>query len=169
MHYFLNIGSNLGNRRLNLSRAVAALEREFGYFEISKTVESKPWGFDSTNLFLNAAMMVITDLQPVEVLRKIKEIERNIYPASHRTPSGNYADRVIDIDIMGADDITVDTPELKIPHPRLAERRFFLEPFAELAPMWRHPVTGLTPGEMLARLAEGDKEARPDAIGNTTP
>lgn len=152
MHYFLNIGSNLGNRKLNLSRAVAALEREFGYFEISKTVESEPWGFDSTNFFLNVAMMVISDLEPIEVLRKIKGIEKRLNPESHRKADGSYADRVIDIDIMAADEIELHTEELTLPHPHLAERLFFLQPMAELAPAWHHPATGLTPGEMLSLL-----------------
>ncbi len=152
MHYFLNIGSNLGNTALNISRAVRRIEEAFGYFEISHTVESEPFGFDSTNLFRNVGLMIISDKRPEEVLRILQEIEKGISPASHRGADGGYVDRVIDIDIVAADEVVVDTPELRIPHPGLAERRFFLEPMAELAPGWRHPQTGQTPAEMLALL-----------------
>lgn len=158
MHYFLNIGSNLGNRKLNISRALRALEEKFGYFEVSRIVESRPWGFVSDHMFANVAVMVISDLQPEEVLAVTKEIERRLGSGSHRDQYGGYADRVIDIDIVACDETEVDTDTLRIPHPHLAERRFFLEPMAELAPAWRHPATGLTCAEML--------EALPDDLDN---
>lgn len=142
MHYFLNIGSNLGNRKLNISRAIRELEAKFGYFETSKIMESQPWGYDSENTFANVAVMIITDKTPHEVLADIKEIESRLNPTPHRDNSGNYQDRVLDIDIMAADDMVVNTPDLTIPHPHLMDRPFFLQPLAELAPGWRHPVTG---------------------------
>lgn len=141
MIYYLNIGTNLGNKNLNLSRAVAAIEKEFGYFELSKSVESDPWGFDSSNRFLNVGMLVYSDREPLEVLHSLQEIEKRISPASHRNPDGTYADRLIDIDIMAIENpeaedgrftVVIDTPELKVPHPGLQERPFFLEPFQEL-------------------------------------
>lgn len=150
MHYFLNIGSNLGNVKLNLSRALRALEAKYGYFETSSIVESKPWGFVSPHTFANIAVMIITDKKPAEVLDDIHEIENVLNPTPHRDYKGGYADRVLDIDIMAADDLIIDTPGLTIPHPHLSARRFFLEPFNELAPGWHHPVSGLTCAEMLA-------------------
>lgn len=150
----INIGSNLGNRRLNLSRAMRAVGVEFGDFEMSHVVESAPWGFDSTNSFLNVGMAFHTDLSPDEVLARLQEIERDISPASHRSASGGYADRVIDIDIVAIDREIIERDILKVPHPHLADRRFFLEPLAELAPGWSHPVTGLTAAEMLATLGQ---------------
>lgn len=152
--FFVNIGSNLGNRRLNLSRAMRAVAAEFGYFEISHVVESQPWGFDSTHAFLNVGMAFDTDLPPVEVLHRLQEIEKSISPDSHRGPGGGYADRIIDIDIVAVDTLRLDTPELVVPHPLLERRRFFLQPMEELAPGWRHPATGLTPGEMLEACRE---------------
>lgn len=157
MHYFLNIGSNLGNVRLNISRALRALEEKYGYFETSRIVESRPWGFISPNTFANIAVMVVTDRSCAEVLSNIKEIEGRLSPIPHRDDRGGYVDRVIDIDIMAADDTVIDTEELTVPHPHLAERHFFLEPFDELAPLWRHPVTGLTCAEMLARLPKTEE------------
>ena len=139
---FVNIGSNLGNRRLNLSRAIRAIGEEFGEYEISHVVESEPWGFDSTHSFLNVCVMFRSDLAPLEILHRLQSIERGISPASHRNPDGTYADRIIDIDIVAIDVIregkpellVMDTPELTLPHPRLKERDFFLRPLLELAP-----------------------------------
>lgn len=153
-HYFLNIGSNLGNRRLNISRALRALEENYGYFEVSKIVESAPWGFESDNEFMNIAVMIISDRSPEEILTDIQRIEARYNGTPHRDNEGNYIDRMLDIDIMAVDDMVVENPNLKIPHPHLAERRFFLEPFAELAPLWRHPVTGKTCAEMLELIQD---------------
>jgi len=124
---------------------------EFGDFEISHVVESAPWGFDSTHSFLNLGMSFETDLSPLDLLHKLQEIERSIGGGSHRTPDGGYADREIDIDIIAIDQEIIDLPELQVPHPHMAERLFVLEPMDELAPGWRHPVTGLTPIEMIMK------------------
>lgn len=153
-HVFINIGSNLGNRRMNLSRAVAAIEKEFGWFELSHTVESAPWGFESPNAFLNVGMMFLSDLEPHEILRCLQDIEWRLSPGAHRNPDGTYADRAVDIDIIAIDDIVVDSPELKIPHPMMHKRSFVLEPMQELAPFWEHPLLHATPGQLLASLGE---------------
>lgn len=147
-----NIGSNLGDRRLNLSRAMRAINKEFGDFELSNVVETEPWGYDSDNKFLNIGIMFHSELQPQQVLEKLKEIETAISAMPHRDASGGYADRLIDIDIVAIDDIVVDTPELKVPHPHLAQRKFFLVPLEEQAPGWRHPLTHKTATEMLNEL-----------------
>ena len=132
MKYYINIGTNLGHRKLNLSRAVAAVERRFGYFEISKVVESEPWGYDSTNLFLNVAVMFESEEEPLDVLHALQKIEKEISPEAHRNPDGSYRDRLIDIDIMAIENVTVDLPELKVPHPHLFDRTFFINPLKEL-------------------------------------
>lgn len=151
---FINIGSNLGNRRLNLSKAMSAVGREFGAFELSHTVESDPWGFESQHPFLNVGMAFNTDLSPEEVLDSLQTIEKRLSPGNHRKADGSYADRYVDIDIIAIDRVMTDTPKLKLPHPHLAERRFFIEPLEELAPGWTHPATGLSASEMLAHLDE---------------
>ena len=154
MHYFINIGSNLGQRVLNISKATRALDERFGFFEISHKVESEPLGFDSTNVFCNIGLMFISDKTPEEVHGILQEIERRLDPRPHRNADGSYRDRTIDIDIVAVDELQIDTDTLKVPHPHLAERRFFLEPMAELAPEWRHPATGLTCAEMLEKLPD---------------
>lgn len=149
MYVFVNIGSNKGDRRMNLSRAVRAIVAEYGMFEVSHAVESVAWGYESERKFLNMGMMFQTESEPLEVLSKLQEIEKAISSESHRDAEGNYIDRVIDIDIVAIDDMVIDTPELKVPHPHLAKRKFFLEPMQEIAPDWRHPITGLTASQML--------------------
>jgi 2-amino-4-hydroxy-6-hydroxymethyldihydropteridine diphosphokinase len=132
MVYYINIGSNLGNRLMNLTRAVSAIEKRFGWFELSHHIESEPWGFNSKNKFLNVGMAFISDLQPLEVLHILQEVEASINPSSHRNADGSYKDRVIDIDIMAVDGVEMSTPELTLPHPHLEGRPFFLEPYNEL-------------------------------------
>ncbi len=132
MVYYINIGSNLGNRLMNLTRAVSAIEKRFGWFELSHHIESEPWGFNSKNKFLNVGMAFISELQPLEVLHILQEVEASINPSSHRNADGSYRDRVIDIDIMAVDGVEMSTPELTLPHPHLEERPFFLEPYNEL-------------------------------------
>ncbi len=131
-NYYINIGSNLGNKMLNISRAVSLIEKEFGWFELSKAIESKPWGYESKHKFVNMGMRFISDKAPLEVLHILKGIERQISPLSHRKKDGTYADRIIDIDIMAADDIVMDTPELTLPHKHLQDREFFLSSYNEL-------------------------------------
>lgn len=157
MHYFLNIGSNLGNRKLNISRALRALESKFGYFEVSKIMESEPWGYESANPFMNIAVMVVSDITPEEMLMEIKEIESQLGSTIHRTPEGSYCDRVVDVDIMAIDEMIINTDKLTVPHRDLAKRRFFLQPFSELAPVWRDPRNGLTCEEMIESLEEKEK------------
>lgn len=156
VYAIINIGSNLGNRRLNLSRAIALIEKEVGYFELSHTLETRPWGYVSDNMFLNVGMAFHTDLTPEQLLDRLQQVERKLNKTPHRDAEGEYRDREIDIDIMALDDLVIDTDRLKVPHPHLAERTFFLEPMQELAPAWRHPVTGRTPAEMRASLPKAE-------------
>ena len=152
MKYYLNLGSNLGNRLLHITRAMKAIGEEFGPYETSHKVESDPWGFDSTNRFVNIGLAVESDLEPEEVLTRLQKIEKGISPRGHRRWDGSYNDREIDIDIMASDAGPYDSPALQIPHRHLARREFFLKPLAELAPDWRHPVSGLSARQMLDAL-----------------
>jgi 2-amino-4-hydroxy-6-hydroxymethyldihydropteridine diphosphokinase len=152
MNYYLNIGSNMGDRRDNLYRAVVALAAGTSGCSVSSIVESKPWGFESENGFLNIGVCLCSNLSPHQMLDRIHEIERRLGSAAHRDDEGNYIDRLVDIDIVAVDDRVIDTPDLQVPHPHLPERDFFLRPMMELAPDWVHPVTGLTAAQMLDRL-----------------
>lgn len=153
------MGSNLGNRRLNLSRAMRRVGMEFGPFEMSHVVETPAMGYDSEHKYLNICLMFATDDTPEMVLKKLQNIEKELSDTPHRNPDGTYADREIDIDIIAIDDMVVESENLTIPHSRLCERRFFLEPLAEIAPSWIHPVSGKTAEDMLLELAKTNPDA----------
>ena len=152
MDYYLNIGSNMGDRRDNLYRAVVALAAGTSGCAVSHIVESEPWGYDSDNRFLNVGLKLSSGIDPHEMLERIHRIERRLGSASHRDDEGRYIDRLVDIDIMAIDDMVIDSSTLQVPHPHLPERDFFLRPMMELAPEWSHPLTGLTAGEMLNKI-----------------
>ena len=152
MNYYLNIGSNMGERRDNLYRAVALLAAGTSGCAVSGIVESEPWGFESENRFMNVGVCVACDMDPQSMLERIHDIEHRLGSASHRDEHGGYIDRLVDIDIMAIDDLVIDTPSLKVPHPHLPERDFFLRPMMQLNPEWRHPITGLTAAQMLKSL-----------------
>lgn len=133
MRVYVNIGSNLGDTHDNIERAVALVESKLGcQCHRSRFVESVPWGYDSPNKFLNIAIAFETQLAPLALLHVLKSIEREMGCYSHRDEAGNYADRLIDLDIMAIDGVEMDTPELTIPHKHLWDRTFFYEPYEEL-------------------------------------
>lgn len=152
MRYYLNLGSNLGNRLLHLTRAIKAIGEEFGPYEASDMVESDPWGFDSTNSFINIGLSICSDDEPEDMLLKLKRIERSLSDGDHRHGDGTYADREIDIDIMASDGPPYESDCLCIPHRHLHERFFFLRPLAELAPDWKDPFSGKTAEQMIETL-----------------
>jgi 2-amino-4-hydroxy-6-hydroxymethyldihydropteridine diphosphokinase len=135
---YLSLGSNLGNRKQLLLDAIEKINKKVGnVVRQSSFYETKPWGFESENLFLNAAVKVTAKLSPTELLEVTQQIEREMgrkkkttYNFRQQTP--NYSDRPIDIDILLYDDLHVDLPELKIPHPLMQERDFVLVPLREI-------------------------------------
>lgn len=150
---YINLGSNIGDRLSILERAVAAVEAALGAkARVAPPVESEPWGYASANPYLNIGIAIPTDLEPVSLLGTLLEVQAAIDPSPHRDKMGNYIDRLIDIDLIAVDNLTVDTPELTLPHPRMHLRRFVLEPMAILTPAWRHPRLGQTPAQMLKNL-----------------
>lgn len=159
MNYFVNIGSNLGNRRLNISRAVRRIMGLYGMVDMSELVESEPWGYESENRFVNMGLRFVSDDRPEDVLAALQGVEKELGGGPHRDADGGYCDRLVDIDIVAVDEMVIDEPGLKIPHPHLAEREFFLRPMVELAPIWLHPVTGRTCGEMLQELEASAEDA----------
>ena len=119
-----------------------------------------PWGFESDNSFLNAAVCIETELLPLEVLQKTQEIEREL-GRTHKSTGGVYSDRLIDIDLLMYDDLILSATspsgaELNLPHPLMAERDFVMKPMAEIAPELVHPVLGKTMSLLLSLLI-GDK------------
>ena len=129
---YLSLGSNLGNREENLTRAMDEIEKLIGKIVRRSTFHiTEPWGFRSDNLFVNAAVCCHTEHSPRGVLVLTQEIERGM-GREKKSAGGNYSDRIIDIDILYYDDITVDEPDLNIPHPHINERDFVMKPLREI-------------------------------------
>ncbi len=131
---YLSLGTNLGDRRSNLETALTHIAREVGtVMSASEVIETEPWGFDSSNSFLNMAVKVETLLQPLEVLHATQDIERQM-GRSEKSVNREYKDRLIDIDLLLYDDIVMNTPELTIPHPLMYQREFVMKPLLQIAP-----------------------------------
>lgn len=129
---YLGLGSNLGDRQANIERAIELISERVGeVIRRSSLIETEPWGFESENKFLNGVILCETTLTPRQVLRKTQKIERDM-GRKKKTSSLQYSDRPIDIDILLYDDLTVDEPDLKIPHPRMQEREFVMIPLKEI-------------------------------------
>lgn len=144
---YLGLGTNLGDRASNILRAIQLIGERVGtVVRQSSLIETEPWGFESPNKFLNAVILCETERTPHEVLRLTQKIERdmgrrkktslnsirNATLSKRELSSLNYSDRPIDIDILLYDDMTVDEPDLKIPHPLMYERDFVMIPLNEI-------------------------------------
>ena len=130
---YLGIGTNLGDRAENLTRAVALISEQVGtVLACSSFIETAPWGFASENSFLNAVLKVDTLLGPEALLQATQAVERQM-GRTHKTVDGNYTDRVIDVDILLYEDVAMKTPELTIPHPYILQRDFVYIPLGEIA------------------------------------
>ncbi len=144
---FLSLGSNLGDRILNLDFATKGINTRVGRItKLSSIYISEPWGFISKELFLNQIVVIETNKTPKKVLEEIITIENEM--GRSRT-SEFYESRIIDIDILFYDDLLIEEPELIIPHPLLHERLFILIPLNELSPDHLHPVLKKSVSEIL--------------------
>lgn len=143
---FLGLGSNLGDRQANIERAIELISERVGeVIRRSSLIETEPWGFESENKFLNGVILCETTFTPRQVLRKTQKIERDLGRKKKTNDQLSivnsqlveakpriYTDRPIDIDILLYDDLAVDEPDLKIPHPRMQEREFVMIPLKEI-------------------------------------
>ena len=155
----LLLGGNQGDVKRTLQTAQQLINSRVGaVLRCSHRYESEPWGFPAAQRFSTQALEVSTDLSPLEVLDACQGIERELgrnraAEAIEKASSGAaYSSRPIDIDIIFYGDEVIDDERLTVPHPLLAEREFALQPLAEIMRRHRHPVTGVTVGEMLDAL-----------------
>lgn len=146
-HLFLSLGTNLGDRLQNLRRAVNGLESAglVAVDQISPVYETEPWGVADQPRFLNLCLAAHTTLAPAELLAETKLLERKL----GRLPGERWGPRIIDIDILTYDESSLESEGLRLPHPAIPDRAFVLLPLADIAPTWRHPVSGLSVQEML--------------------
>lgn len=153
---FIGLGSNLGDRAANYREAIQRIAQvpETRVVRQSSIYETEPVG-DLKGAFLNGVVEIETDLAADALMRRLLAIERVMgrKRVRGRKPSrGKYRPRIIDLDLLFFDKETIDTRTLKVPHPRLHERRFVLAPMAELAPALIHPKLNSSISEMLAGL-----------------
>ena len=149
----LSIGTNIGDRERNIENAVKALGEIGKVGAVSPIYTSEPWGFESENGFYNIALTIESDLSPLDLLRETQRIEKELGRTAKTTTE--YADRVIDIDIIDYDNQIIKISQqstvnslLTLPHPLMHLRNFVLYPLADIAPEWVHPILKLTTLEL---------------------
>ena len=131
---YLSLGSNLGDRRQYIQQAIDLIDDLVGaVYRVSNMLETEPWGFETEHRFLNCCLLVHTMLSPRRCLETTKEIERQL-GRTQKSEGGVYHDRTIDIDMLMYDDLTLDEPDLVLPHPHMQERDFVMIPLREIMP-----------------------------------
>jgi 2-amino-4-hydroxy-6-hydroxymethyldihydropteridine diphosphokinase len=143
---YLGLGSNLGDREASINKALVELVRsgDCKLSAVSSLYSTKPVGVKEQPQFLNIAVEIITDLEPKQLLKRLREVERKL----GREKTFKWGPRVIDIDILLYDELRVAEDNLEIPHPEMHRRGFVLTPLAEIAPSAKHPALGLTVRQM---------------------
>lgn len=145
---FISLGSNQGNRLLNLQNAIDSIYQNIGNtISISKVYESEAWGFTS-EYFFNCCIEISSILEPNELLIALQKIEAESGRVKKQNPT-TYEARIIDLDILYYDDILLDTNTLQIPHKALSNRKFVLQPLADICPEFKHPKDKKTTIELL--------------------
>ena len=151
---YLILGGNRGNRREIISSAIDLVTSKIGpKISVSALFESEPWGF-SSELFVNQVIAIETDMSPNEILIASQQIEVQLGRVRN---SGGYEPRTIDIDLLYYDSVVLDSPDLTIPHPHIADRRFVLVPLAEIAADYSDPLSGKKVIEMLQECTDPSK------------
>ena len=154
---YLSLGSNIGDREANLRAAIAALEDAGVRIKRQSSIyETAPVDYLEQPWFLNCAVEGETELQPLALLRALREIEARM---GSKKPIAK-GPRLIDLDILLYGQETIETPELHVPHPRLHLRRFVLVPLAEITPDLRHPSWNSTARELLAQAPDRSQVRR---------
>jgi len=155
-HVYLSLGSNIGDREAHLREAIARLESAGHVVAVSSFYETEPVEFTQQPWFLNGVVALDTTKMPRQLLAALLRIEREM----GRRRVQKKGPRTIDIDILLFGNTVMDSAELTIPHPAMHERRFVLQPLAEIAPDARHPVFGKTIQELREALPKGQAVRR---------
>ena len=145
------IGSNLGRKVENCRGAISALEAlpNSRVVDTSRFYRTAPVGYRDQDWFINAAVVLETALEPLALLHALQEVQRR---AGRKRQTVRFGPRILDLDIIFYDDAVIDTPELTLPHPRMHERRFVLQPICDMNPAIFHPVLGERVQTLLDRI-----------------
>lgn len=155
---YLCIGGNLGEREANLEEAIEFIDFNFGdVMGVSSIYESEPWGMTDVPNFLNQVIHIQSELTDKELLVEITDLEE--FFGRERSSKG-YVSREMDIDVLFIDQEIISTESLQVPHPRMSERRFVLEPLAEIAPEFIHPELNQSVESMLKACSDKGKVTR---------
>ena len=151
-YLFLSLGSNMGNRLINLQKAIDLLFETLGLvLKVSSVYETPAMGFDG-NPFLNAAVILNTEMKPLDVLTVIMDIEKSM--GRERSSSEEYASRPIDIDLIFFGNKIITSENLIVPHPRMEMRKFVLQPLMDLDPDYIHPLSSKSVSQLLAQTKD---------------
>lgn len=148
---FLGLGTNLGDKQGKLDQAIELITQQVGFLKKASSVYiTEPWGIREQDQFLNQVIEVRTFLQPLEILQRVLDIEKQM----GRKRVIKWGERIIDIDILFVGQLTTHSQRLKIPHPHLQDRNFVLVPMVEIAPDFIHPVFLKSMRDLLAECSD---------------
>ncbi len=154
---FLLLGSNIHPRTGYLKDAINIIDSSLGVVKsVSSLYESEPWGFEAPVTFLNQVVCLETSWEPLDILKKTQEIERQL-GRSEKSAGNKYVSRTLDIDILFFDNLTIRHPELIVPHAQITNRRFALMPIVEMVPEKKHPVFQKTCRQLLEDCTDACK------------
>jgi len=136
---YLSIGGNLGNRLQNIYDTHKLVKQQLGLIkDYSPIYISEPWGFTHKKYFLNQIIKIESNLSTEFLLKQLQSIEKEL--GRQKNITNNYQGRTVDIDIISLNNIIINKPEFKVPHPHLSKRLFVLLPLYDICPYWQHPI-----------------------------
>jgi 2-amino-4-hydroxy-6-hydroxymethyldihydropteridine diphosphokinase len=152
---FIGLGSNIGDKIKNIQMAIEEISKKNKIIQTSSFYKSPPWGFESTESFINAVIEIETNISPMELYNELKNIEEKL--GRKNIKSYQYEDRTIDLDILYFQDQIINNITIQIPHKSLHLRKFVLEPLYEIAPYLIDPEKNITIDELLKSCPDNSK------------
>ena len=161
---YISYGSNLGDKKVIIHKTFGLINSlsAVSITAYSSFYSSDSWGFSSENSFINGVIEISTELSVFSLLEALQRIEKSI--GRNEKTTTEYADRLIDLDIIGYDNLVLNTPALTIPHEWMHVRNFVLEPLAEIAPEWTHPLYLMSAKNLLAQSKDKSEVRKIDAL-----